>query len=47
VVARLTREAFDAGVTLPFLTPESNAEERIYARAGYVRVSEVLHISRR
>jgi GNAT superfamily N-acetyltransferase len=46
VVARLTREAFDAGVTLPFLTPESNAEERIYARAGYVRVSEVLHISR-
>jgi GNAT superfamily N-acetyltransferase len=47
VVGRLTREAFDAGVTLPFLTPESNAEERIYARAGYVRVSEVLHISRR
>lgn len=47
VVARLTGEAFAAGVTLPFLTPESEAEERIYARAGYTRVSEVLHISHR
>jgi ribosomal protein S18 acetylase RimI-like enzyme len=47
VVARLTREAFAAGIGLPFLTPESEAEERIYARAGYTRVSEVLHISRR
>lgn len=46
VVARLTREAFEAGVTLPFLTPESEAEERIYARSGFVRVSEMLHISR-
>jgi ribosomal protein S18 acetylase RimI-like enzyme len=46
MVSRLTREAFEAGVTLPFLTPESDAEERIYARAGYVRVSEILHISR-
>jgi ribosomal protein S18 acetylase RimI-like enzyme len=47
VVARLTREGFAAGIGLPFLTPESEAEERIYARAGYRRVSEVLHISRR
>ncbi len=47
VVARLTREAFATGVTLPFLTPESEAEERIYARAGYSSVSEVLHISQR
>jgi ribosomal protein S18 acetylase RimI-like enzyme len=47
VVARLAREAFEAGVGLPFLTPESDAEERIYARTGFVRVSEMLHISRR
>jgi GNAT superfamily N-acetyltransferase len=47
VVARLTRQAFAAGVTLPFLTPESEAEERIYARAGYSRVAEVVHISHR
>ena len=47
VVARLTRDAFATGVTLPFLTPESEAEERIYARAGYSRVSEVVHISQR
>ncbi len=45
VVARLTREAFEAAVTLPFLTPESDAEERIYARAGFRGVGEVVHIS--
>ncbi len=43
VVARLTREAFEAGVTLPFLTPESEAVERIYARAGFHRVGEIVH----
>jgi GNAT superfamily N-acetyltransferase len=47
VVARLTREAFRAAVTLPFLTPESDAEERIYSRAGFRPVSEMLHISLR
>ena len=45
VVARLTREAFGAAVSLPFLTPESDAEERIYSRAGFRAVSEMLHIS--
>jgi GNAT superfamily N-acetyltransferase len=47
VVARLTHEAFAAAVSLPFLTPGSDAEERIYSRAGFRPVSEMLHISLR
>lgn len=44
--AQLLRAAFAAGVTTPFLMPAGAAEERIYARAGFARVSEILHISR-
>ncbi|MGH3601856.1 MAG: GNAT family N-acetyltransferase [Pseudonocardiaceae bacterium] len=34
------------GIITPFLTPESEAEERIYRSVGYRRVTEMLHISR-
>lgn len=44
--ARLLREAFAAGVTTPFLMAGHEAEERIYARAGFVTTSRILHISR-
>lgn len=43
---RLVREAFAAGLTTPFLMPAGADEERIYVRAGFTRVSEILHISR-
>ena len=41
----LTELAFQRGIDLPFLTPGHAAEERIYARCGYRRCCEVLHIS--
>ena len=43
---RLLEEAFAAGVTLPFLMAAAEAEERIYARAGFTTIGEILHISR-
>lgn len=46
ICARLVIEAFAAGATAPFLMPAGSDEERIYVRAGFVRVSEILHISR-
>jgi len=46
LTTRLVREAFDAGVTLPFLMAAHEAEARIYARAGFTTIGEVLHISR-
>lgn len=46
ICARLVSEAFAAGVTTPFLMPAGTDEERIYVRAGFARVSEILHISR-
>jgi ribosomal protein S18 acetylase RimI-like enzyme len=46
LTARLTREAFDKGVTLVWLTPGGKEAERIYARAGFTAVSEALHTSR-
>lgn len=46
ICARLVSEAFAAEVTTPFLMPAGADEERIYARAGFARVSEILHISR-
>lgn len=46
LTALLTREAFDKGVTLAWLTPGGKEAERIYARAGFAAVSEALHISR-
>ena len=46
LTALLLREAFAAGLTAPFLMPAEEAGERIYARVGFARVSEVLMISR-
>lgn len=43
---RLVEEALKHGATLPFLMAEGEAEARIYARAGFTRISEILHISR-
>ncbi|TYB52991.1 GNAT family N-acetyltransferase [Nonomuraea sp. PA05] len=45
VTALLTREAAGAGVGVPFLTPGDDAAARVYARVGYQRAGEVLHIS--
>ncbi|MEV0826224.1 GNAT family N-acetyltransferase [Nonomuraea rubra] len=45
ITALLTREAAGAGVTTPFLTPADDAAARVYARTGYHRVGEALHIS--
>jgi N-acetylglutamate synthase-like GNAT family acetyltransferase len=41
----LTREALARGIENVFLMAEGAAEARIYARAGFEAVSEVLHIS--
>ncbi len=45
LTTRLVREAIARGVTTVFLTPAHDAEERIYARAGFSRASEQLHIA--
>ena len=45
LTTRLTREVFNAGVTLAFLMAAHAAESRIYARAGFCAISEILHIS--
>ena len=45
VTSHLVRVAFAAGVKVVWLTPEHDQAERIYARAGFVVGSEVLHIS--
>jgi ribosomal protein S18 acetylase RimI-like enzyme len=45
LTSRLLQEAFAAGVTLPFLMAAAEAEERIYARAGFTTIGDVLHIS--
>jgi ribosomal protein S18 acetylase RimI-like enzyme len=42
----LAREAFVREIELAWLTPGSDDAERIYARAGFIRASEQLHISR-
>ncbi len=44
--ALLTRQGSSVGITTPFLTPEGDAEERIYRRTGYTCTTEILHISR-
>ncbi|MBD2099969.1 GNAT family N-acetyltransferase [Leptolyngbya sp. FACHB-261] len=46
LTTRLVQEAFAAGVSLPFLMAAQEAEKRIYARAGFAEVGEILHISR-
>jgi N-acetylglutamate synthase-like GNAT family acetyltransferase len=45
MTARLVRDALAIGVTTVFLMAAHEAEARIYARAGFSRVEEVLHIS--
>ena len=44
LTARLLREAFEAGVTLAFLMAAAEPEARIYARAGFQTIGQVLHI---
>jgi ribosomal protein S18 acetylase RimI-like enzyme len=46
ITARLLREAFAAGVSVAFITPGHDEEARIYSRAGFAPVGEILHISR-
>jgi len=45
LTARLVREAFEAGVTVAFLMPGHEEEFRVYTRAGFCAVGEILHIS--
>ena len=45
LTTRLVREAFDAGVTTAFLMAAHEEEERIYTRAGFSKIGEILHIS--
>jgi len=45
VTARLAREGLERGMTCVFLMAMGEDEARIYARAGFVRSSDVLHIS--
>ncbi|MFB4301175.1 GNAT family N-acetyltransferase [Actinomadura sp. NTSP31] len=47
VTAWLTREGRAIGIATPFLMPDNDGAERIYQRAGYACVTEILHISRR
>ncbi|MEU7852355.1 GNAT family N-acetyltransferase [Nonomuraea sp. NPDC049141] len=47
VTALLTRAGTDAGITMPFLTPADDGAARVYARVGYRKVGEALHISLR
>ncbi|MBW4671364.1 MAG: GNAT family N-acetyltransferase [Cyanomargarita calcarea GSE-NOS-MK-12-04C] len=42
---RLLQEAFEAGVTVAFLMAAHEEEVRIYTRAGFSPVGEILHIS--
>ena len=46
LTARLLQEAFAAGVSVAFITPGHDEEARIYSRAGFLPVGEILHISR-
>jgi len=42
----LARAAFASGISQPWLMAATAEEERVYVRAGFRAVSEVLHISR-
>lgn len=46
ITTRLVQEAFAAGISVPFLMAAHEAEARIYARAGFSVIGEILHISR-
>ena len=45
LTTRLVREAVDAGVTTAFLMAAHEEEKRIYTRAGFSTIGEILHIS--
>lgn len=45
LTTRLVGEAFAAGISVPFLMAAHEAEQRIYARAGFSAIGEILHIS--
>jgi ribosomal protein S18 acetylase RimI-like enzyme len=45
MVALLAQTMLDRGVDLVFLMAAGEAEARIYARVGFTRIGEVLHIS--
>jgi len=45
MTARLTRDAYAAGVATVFLMPAHDEGERIYGRAGFATTSQILHIS--
>jgi GNAT superfamily N-acetyltransferase len=45
ITARLTHDAFAAGVTTAYLTPGDDGAHRVYGRAGYVDTTVMLHIS--
>jgi ribosomal protein S18 acetylase RimI-like enzyme len=45
ITTRLVQEAFASGISVPFLMAAHEAEKRIYDRAGFSVVSEILHIS--
>jgi ribosomal protein S18 acetylase RimI-like enzyme len=46
LTTRLAQEAFAVGISVPFLMAAHEAEKRIYERAGFSVVGEILHISR-
>jgi len=46
LTSQLTRTAIESGVLIPFLMAAHSAEECMYARAGFVTCSEILHISK-
>lgn len=46
LTTRLVQEAFAVGTCVPFLMATHEAEARIYARAGFSAIGEILHISR-
>lgn len=47
LTSAITREAFARGVSLAWMVPGHDVAGRVYARAGFGRASEQLHISRR
>lgn len=47
IASQLVQSAFASGVSVAFLMAAHEAEERIYARAGFCTIGEVLHISHR
>ena len=46
LTALLVRAAIEAGIIAPFLMPATEEGGRIYTRAGFARVSEIMMISR-